>query len=126
MIVLAGTLVIHRLWSPPDPRTENLTECKLRSGYLAHGDNIHPPINDCVTAKRGIDMAKNGALRGIGLNTDRAALDPELLACSGLEILVAQSIPAFSLEPDATALCGAMTRLDQMLCPSLKFCLHGL
>jgi hypothetical protein len=79
-----------------------------------------------VTAKRGIDMAEDGTLRGIVLDADGSSLDPELLAGGGFEVIITQGIPAFSLEPDATALCSPMPCLDQMLCPSAKFCLLGL
>jgi hypothetical protein len=112
--------------SSPDPRTQDLPQSKLRSGYLANGDDIHPPINNGMAAKSGIDMAEDGTLRGAGLDADRAALKTQLLAGGGFEVIITQGIPAFSLESYATALCGAMPCLDQMLCPRTKFCLHGL
>jgi hypothetical protein len=45
MILLAGAREIVRVWSPPDPQTQNLPKRKLRSGYFANGDDIHPAIN---------------------------------------------------------------------------------
>lgn len=79
-----------------------------------------------MAAKSGIDVTKDRAFRGTGLHADWAPLDPELLACGSLEVLVAKSLPTFSLEPDPTALCCSMLSLDEMTCPSPKFCLHGL